>query len=343
MIATRPHNDSAAKPDSLLERTAGKRHLGLIITGDDELAVELGDLLVSLGHDHVRTETQEEALSTIAAGQFCYILLDLELKANASSRKARIETGLSLLSRLRSRYPETTKRIKFRTQILALGDADRIDQSIVKVMQLGANELLVKPLGENQPSVYDKLITALRHSGRLSHSRCTVTQATRAAEGTVVYDATSSRYSNAVYFPATDHEYERIKAESTLLIDLRQRRVFYRGHEIHTEPTRGCAHLQKQPLAVLAILAMRHAEQVDETKLNELIYEIGLLDDNVGTNLRGIKRRIVQPFCDALAAEKITQRELKGLVRVIRGMRKIVLHVPGSVRVIGLPKQVGRF
>lgn len=141
-----------------------------------------------------------------------------------------------------------------------------------------------------------------------------------------------------MYFPATDDEYESLKQESTLLVDLRRRNVFYKSIEIPTRPAGQGRHLQNQALAVLAILALRNGEAISETDLNTEVFNLGLLNDNVGANLRDIRRRIVGPFEDVVEGTAVTAKEVKALVKVVRGMGQIALHVDGSVRVIGLAK-----
>lgn len=141
---------------------------------------------------------------------------------------------------------------------------------------------------------------------------------------------------DAVHFPENDAEYEEIKRDTTLLIDLRKRRVFYKTHEVPTHPCKPARHLQKQALAVLATLALRHDEPLHESDLNDEIFKLGLLDDNMGSNLRDIRRRIVGPFEDAVRGTNIPAEEVKDLVKVIRGMNQILLRVAGSVRVIGM-------
>ena len=146
------------------------------------------------------------------------------------------------------------------------------------------------------------------------------------------------RFDDAVYFPATDEEYERLKQESTLLVDLRRRNVFYKMIEVPTRPAGRGRHLQNQALAVLAILALRKGEAIGETDLNTEVFNLGLLNDNIGTNLSDIRRRIVGPLEDAVEGTSVTAKEAKGLIKIVRGMGQIALHVDGSVRVIGLEK-----
>ena len=164
----------------------------------------------------------------------------------------------------------------------------------------------------------------------------TINVRTPAAEGSPAYG--NGRFNDAVYFPATDEEYEQLKRDTTLLIDLQRRRVFYKGIEIPTRPVGRGQHLQKQPLAVLAFLALHKDEAVSETDLDEALYELELLDDKLGTNLRDMRRRIVKAFEDAVEGTSIKAKEVKALIQTIRGLSKLKLDVKGSVRVIGMPE-----
>lgn len=158
----------------------------------------------------------------------------------------------------------------------------------------------------------------------------------RAAEGSSSYGR--GRFDDAVYFPATDEEHERLKQETTLLVDLRRRNVFYKMIEIPTRPVGRGRHLQNQALAVLAILALRNGEAIGETDLNTEIYALKLLGDDIGPRLSDIRRRIVGAFEDAVEGTSVTAKEVKRLVKVVKGMSQIMLQVKGTVRVIGLKK-----
>jgi hypothetical protein len=91
--------------------------------------------------------------------------------------------------------------------------------------------------------------------------------ALKAAEGTSSYgDAEARRraevYERAALFPAADEEYEQITRETTLLVDFRRRRVFYKTHEMPTHASARGRHLQNRAFTSLGILALRRAEQL---------------------------------------------------------------------------------
>lgn len=149
----------------------------------------------------------------------------------------------------------------------------------------------------------------------------------------------SEVYRRASDFPATDEEYERLKKETPLLVDFQRRRVFYKTHEIPARPIGRGRHLQNQPFAVLGLLALQPGRPMGEADLNEELEELDFLHDveKVGVDLKHLRQRIVQPFEDALEGTDVSAAEVKGLVRIVRGMAQIELQVPGAVRVIGLP------
>ena len=82
-----------------------KNHTALIVEDEPEMAAEIADLLRSFGHDHVHVETFADAKARLDQGGFCYVLLDLQIKADSQSIKPRVESGMSLLREIRQRFP----------------------------------------------------------------------------------------------------------------------------------------------------------------------------------------------------------------------------------------------
>lgn len=150
----------------------GNRHIALLVEDDPEMAIELGELLVTLGYDHIHASTKVEADELVKQGQFCFVLLDLRIKLNSESRKPRLEAGLTLLAEIRAAYPRRNQLDKRCLQILVTSDQDKEIHHVIAAFQNGADDFIVKPIGENQLSVREKIKNALRHSGRLHHSKC---------------------------------------------------------------------------------------------------------------------------------------------------------------------------
>src|SRR4051812_26030226 len=148
------------------------RHTALLVEDEPQMAAELGELLESLGHSHVHAATKEDAERLVEEGGFCYVLLDLQIKANADSIKAHVEAGQSLLELIRERYPRRNDEGKHRLQILVMSGHAKEHYYVVKALQEGADDFITKPVGESKPPFKDKIQDALRRSGRESHEAC---------------------------------------------------------------------------------------------------------------------------------------------------------------------------
>ncbi|MCU0690314.1 MAG: DEAD/DEAH box helicase [Polyangiaceae bacterium] len=121
--------------------------------------------------------------------------------------------------------------------------------------------------------------------------------------------------------------------EPVLVVDLKARRVTYRGHEI---PTRPPNNLQRQPLLALAVLASRAGEVVTMAELAEGMFELGALPKRpVAPEARELRYRILRPIKKAL--DGVVQREeLDHLVETVPGsgmrVKSVSLVAPESVR-----------
>jgi len=164
----------------------GERHTVLLVEDEPQMASELGELLESLGHEHIHAATKEDAVRLMdeREGEFCYVLLDLQIKANADSIKAHVEAGQSLLELIRERYPRRNEEGKHRLQILVMSGHAKEHYYVVKALQDGADDFIIKPVGESKPPFKDKIQDALRRSGREKHEPCAaITGEARAAAG----------------------------------------------------------------------------------------------------------------------------------------------------------------
>ena len=140
-----------------------RRHRALLVEDDAEMAEELGDLLESLGHDHLHASTQEEAELIIERGEpFCFAILDLQIPANAGSIKARVEAGLGVLELLRERFPQRNAQDEHGMQLLVMSGHAKDTPSAVNALQLGGDDFIVKPLSENKQSLPEKTSASSR-------------------------------------------------------------------------------------------------------------------------------------------------------------------------------------
>ena len=150
------------------------RHMALIVEDDLKMAEAVGDLLKSLGHGHIHAATQEEGLELMEQGGFCFALLDLQIKVDAEAIHAWVEAGHTLLRRIRAFYPGRNQDDQHYLQILAMSGHAKERHDVIQVLQNGADDFIVKPLGENNPPLYAKIQECLRKSGRDSHKGCAV-------------------------------------------------------------------------------------------------------------------------------------------------------------------------
>ena len=142
------------------------RHVILIIEDDPHIARDLKELLESFGYDTIHCDNAEDARKAAAERQFCLILLDLQMKARASSIDPRVAVGLALLEYLRAALPGRTAKRKDLLQILVMSAYAKEDQHIIRAFQDGANDFIKKPIDD---AFRDKLRQAFRHSEREKH------------------------------------------------------------------------------------------------------------------------------------------------------------------------------
>jgi DNA-binding response OmpR family regulator len=148
------------------------KHVALIVEDDLRLAEALGDLLKSLGHDFIHTETQEEGLRLMEDGQFCFAILDLQIKVDAEAVYPMVEAGEQLQRQIRERYPHRNADDHHHLQILAMSGHAKEMNNVIQMLQNGADDFVVKPLGENTPPLHVKIQECLRKSGRENHKAC---------------------------------------------------------------------------------------------------------------------------------------------------------------------------
>ena len=150
------------------------RHVALVVEDDLELADEVKDLLRSLGHDVIHVPTQEEALELLETEEFCFALLDLQIKVSPDSIKPRVEAGKTLMKRIRERYPRRNSDDHHYLQILTMSGYIKETPDVVLLLQGGADDFISKPLSSNTPSISTKIDECLQKSGRRNHSDCAV-------------------------------------------------------------------------------------------------------------------------------------------------------------------------
>ena len=153
-----------------MSNTKRQRHVALLVEDDPDMAAEMIELLRLFGHDCVHASTKAEAEPLIEQGNFCFALLDLEIKADADSIKARVEAGEQVLELLRQTYPRRNGNDHLLQVLMVSGHSQ--PRYIVSALQHEANDFVPKPIGECSPPFKTKLEDALRRSGRQRHEDC---------------------------------------------------------------------------------------------------------------------------------------------------------------------------
>jgi DNA replication protein DnaC len=117
---------------------------------------------------------------------------------------------------------------------------------------------------------------------------------------------------------------------AVLVVDLRRRRVTYRGRTI---PTRPPDNLQLQPLLALAALARRPGEVVSMSQIAEDMVRLGALRRRaLVPDARDLRYKLLHPFRLALRGVA-TRKEVDRLVETIPGVG-LRLNAPGRVEII---------
>ena len=148
--------------------TKSQRHVALLVEDDPEMAAETIELLRSFDHDCIHAATKVEAVRLIETGEFCYALLDLEIKVDADSIRARVEAGESVLDLIRERYPRRNEKDAHLLPVLMVSGHSDIEH-VTRSFKQRADDFIAKPIGDKFKA---KLEEALRKSGRLRHEDC---------------------------------------------------------------------------------------------------------------------------------------------------------------------------
>jgi DNA-binding response OmpR family regulator len=291
------------------------RHIALLVEDEPQMALELGELLQSIGHGHIHAATKEEAERLAEQGEFCYVLLDLQIKVNAESIMAHVEAGQSLLEFLRERYPRRNDQDKYRLPVLVMSGHAKEHYYVVRALQDGADDFITKPVSESKPPFRDKIQEALRKSGRQKHQHCA---AIMGDAGVTTTERAKSRAGPAE------------APRPLLVVDLRECRVTYQGHEI---PTRPPHNLQRQPLLALAVLAGRVGEAVSMAEIADGMFRLGGLRKRpTSPDARDLRYKLLQPFKKALGNTP-EARALDQLVESVPGVG-LRLNLSGPAHVV---------
>lgn len=145
------------------------RHLGLIVEDDAEAAEDLVAIIASLDCDSKVADNRQTAMELIAEHAFCFVLLDLQIKAAPDSIRGHIAHGNALLGEIR-RTCGANRGADFWTPVLIIsGYVEEVDAA-VGMMKAGADDIIRKP--PVTAEVVARVRAALKQAGRPSHSTC---------------------------------------------------------------------------------------------------------------------------------------------------------------------------
>lgn len=184
-----------------------ERHTALIVEDEPEMAAEIADLLRSFGHDHLHAGTLADARARLDDGGFCYVLLDLQIKADAQSIKPRIESGMSLLREIRRRFPHRSANDMHLIPVLVISGHGKEPENIIGAFKDGINDFIMKPLSLNRQDIGGTIRSCLERAGRGDHGACD--ECARAA----AVGRTDEPHNGAVFWHAPDYSEVRLRGE----------------------------------------------------------------------------------------------------------------------------------
>ena len=148
-----------------------ERHVALIVEDDPHIAEILKELVTSLGHDWVHATTLDEVRAAVAAGGYCYVLLDMQIPADATSRPS-VGCGETALRLIRRASPDRTASGRHVLPILVVTGYSRDPDFVSKMYDMDANGFIAKPFGERVDLELDKIRAALVRAEREEHEGC---------------------------------------------------------------------------------------------------------------------------------------------------------------------------
>lgn len=118
-----------------------------------------------------------------------------------------------------------------------------------------------------------------------------------------------------------------------LVVDLRERRVTYRGHAIPTKPPK---NIQKQPLLALAVLAQRPGQVLTMAELADGMFKLGALRKRpVAPDAKDLRYKLQRPFKLALSGTPL-EPDVTQLFETLPGVG-LRLNLGGTAQVVGGP------
>ena len=146
-------------------------HVALLVEDDPAWAKILGALLLALGHTFVHVTNLAEARAAIEAGGFCYVVLDLEIPAQAGMA-ADVGCGETVLELLRKKYPHRNRDGRHRLQIFVVTGFSNDGEFSSRLHQMDADVFVNKASLSRAGHLPDQIRKALAKAGRADHAAC---------------------------------------------------------------------------------------------------------------------------------------------------------------------------
>lgn len=145
-------------------------HEALIVEDDADIAEVLVELVRSLGHRARHVVTLQGVRREVAAGGYCYVLLDMQIPSDDVARPL-VGSGETALALVRKRSPERHTTDGHVVPVLVVTSYSREPEFVDRMFEAGADGFLAKPFGDLQV-VAERIRRALAKAGRSDHDAC---------------------------------------------------------------------------------------------------------------------------------------------------------------------------
>lgn len=162
-------------------------HLALVVDDDRYILEEVESMLISLGHECRLARTQEEALELLEKERFCYVVLDLGLKVNSGSAKARMQTGFNILSHIR--------KLDGNVPVIIMTAHGKAHELSVRAFKMGATDYIKKPFDQEAEPLEDKIREAMARTCEARSAVCPNVSSAKRKPTAPEKPAVKSRYS----------------------------------------------------------------------------------------------------------------------------------------------------
>jgi DNA-binding response OmpR family regulator len=172
-------------------------HLALVVDDDKYILEEVESMLNSMGHECRLALTQEEALALLEEQSFCYVVLDLEMKLNAKSAKAKIQTGFNILEHIRERNKDLP--------VIIMTAHGKGHELTVRAFKMGATDYIKKPFDQDAEPLEDKVRDALSKNCEARYPVCPNTSKERSVDVARRADYSTHKYQcyDRLHIPGT--------------------------------------------------------------------------------------------------------------------------------------------